>query len=93
MNIFEPCPIPNQSIARGIQAIGGIGLKICITKSVNVLNLGKIDTPIPNIKARTKANKKPSTTLIKLTAILLNKLPSFKYSRAVSKIATGEGIV
>ena len=28
INIFEPSPIPNHKIAKGIHAIGGIGLTI-----------------------------------------------------------------
>ena len=39
INIAGAVPIPNHNIENGIQAIGGIGLNILITKLHKVYNL------------------------------------------------------
>ena len=56
INIAGAVPIPNHNIENGIQAIGGIGLNILITKLHKVYNLLYHPSNIPKGIATTDAD-------------------------------------
>ena len=63
MNIAGTVPIPNHKIENGIQAIGGIGLKILITKLHKSSKVLYHPSNTPKGIATTEARIKPPNTL------------------------------
>jgi hypothetical protein len=75
INTAGTVPIPNHKIENGIQATGGIGLRILITKvhkSSKVLYHPRI---IPKGIATTEAKIKPANTLNKVSIVFVRSFP------------------
>ena len=75
MNIAGMVPIPNHNIENGIHAIGGIGLKILITKLHKSSKVLYHPSKIPNGIATIAARIKPPNTLNNEAIVFLRSLP------------------
>ena len=91
MNIAGTVPIPNHKIENGIQAIGGIGLKILITKEHNSSKGLYQPSKIPAGIAKTEANNKPANTLNNVLTVIVKSLPFWITIQAEFTTSTGLG--
>lgn len=91
MNIAGMVPIPNHKIENGIQAIGGIGLKILITKVHKSSKVLYHPSKIPKGIAIIAARAKPPNTLNNESIVFFKSFPETINSHADSQTVIGPG--
>jgi hypothetical protein len=90
-NTAGPCPIPNQRIAKGIHAIGGIGRKKLKNGKRKFREVRFSAIQKPKGIATMLASPKPIPTLIRLTVIFWKSSPLFNISKKLKNIFEGAG--
>jgi hypothetical protein len=90
MNIAEPRPTPNHKIAKGIQAIGGMGRKTPIMKPDKFC--ASFDHPIitPRGMATNAAIRNPSKTRVRVLNVSVIRDPFV--NRFTKAVHTAEGL-
>src|SRR6266545_3009041 len=84
--------MPNQTMASGIHAMGGIGRSTCSTRSVDRSTRGERPTATPSPIASAAAAVDPASTRARLTATCLASSPELRSTRNACATRTGEGI-